>query len=129
MSMHVPVGPFAYEIRLFSGPIPHPDGPAMGTCDTAAMLILISDCVPAGKRMSLFWHELAHAIKGECDVTLAPGLDEEAIANLMGLGLARLDARTLARVQVYLQQGIEARDVIMLPGVHDAIPVISPVWA
>ena len=51
---------------------------------------MISRSMPESERVSTFWHELAHAMKWELDITHSTMLDEEAIANLLALGLTPL---------------------------------------
>jgi len=51
-------------------------------------------------------------------------LGDEPLANLIGLAMANLSARTLARIQIYLTQGIDADAVLDTPHLPGPVPVV-----
>jgi len=114
-----------YELRLHKGVIRHPDlDNCLGVCDSVACTIDVSDAVPSAKRMRIFAHELAHAIKEECDAHHATLIDEETHCELASMGTL-LAPKLLARVYIYLTWGIEVEDVMFIPGVEEPIPVVG----
>lgn len=123
--MQIHVGPFRYTLSLRRGYLRHNGQDALGLCHTDKRLIEISDATAPSVRITTFWHELGHAIKRELDITDALEIAEESLANLLGIAMAQLDARTLARVHIYLTTGMECDDVIMYPGGHAPIPVFN----
>lgn len=121
--MRIPVGPYYYDLAVCRKLIPHQGGLAEGLCDRTGQRITISLVPPPSRRLATFWHELAHAWR-ELDIHEAPSLDDESMANLVGLAMARMDAHTLARIHILLTTGMEADEVLMIPGVCQPIPLL-----
>ena len=113
-----------------TGYVQHPVfGRCLGLCDTDRCQILISDVPPPAKRMKVFAHELAHAVRAECDPDQSGGLpgvgrliDEEKHCELASMGTL-LPAELLARVEVYLRTGVEPQGFICLG--RQMIPVFG----
>ncbi len=122
--MKIPIGPHEYDLVLVRGLVEHPDGPAVAICDSDRQRILVSDTVPPWRRLSNFWHEVAHAWKRELDVHESSSLNDEPLANLIGLGMASMDLITIARIHVYLTQGIECDSVLVFPSLKHPVPVL-----
>ena len=121
-----PVGPFVYGVELVKGHIEVDGKPALGTCDSDRQLIRISDVPPPGKWVAVFWHELAHAWRGELDIWQGAVLADEPLANLIGIAMAWVNVVTLARLQIYLVHGIECDEILMLSGHQRPIPLLRP---
>lgn len=121
--MKVPVGPFAYEVQLVDHPLELHGRPCMGLCDSERQRIFIARSLSPQRRLSVFWHELAHAWKSEMDVHVAAAMEEESVCNLIGLAMTAMDPHLLARLHVFLTQGIEAEDVIFCLESRRVIPV------
>lgn len=104
--MRIFVGPFSYNVELVRGLIQHEGEPCLGLCDDIRQWIGVSDEPPPEQRISIFWHELAHAWQRWLKVHDLP-LDEEAFANLIGLAMPSIDLGTMHRVKHYLVTGQE----------------------
>ena len=115
--MHIPVGPHWYRLILVSGYCELDGEAVLGLCDPERQVIEISDRACPEKRLVIAWRR-------ELDVHEAARLGDEPMARLVGLAMARMDARTVARLHVYLTQGIECADVMMSPGLPGPVPVV-----
>lgn len=122
--MHVPVGPHWYELILEPDYIDSGGEAVLGLCDPDRQQIRISAVAPPAKRLSLLWHELAHAWVRELDVHERPSYADEPLANLIGLAMARMTPRLLARIHIYLTDGIDADGVLDAPGLPGPVPVV-----
>ncbi len=128
--MQINVGPHTYDLILHHGLIPFQGKLALGLCDPARCQIMIADVVAPRKRLSVLWHELAHAWWAELSPDPDLPMGEEALARMIGVAMANLDSRTLARGEVLLHQGLECDDVMFFAGVPIPVAVIhwrSPV--
>lgn len=122
--MQVRVGPHDYVIELVNHP-PLLDGrEANGICDANSQRIEIYRHMPPSKRIAVGWHELAHAFQAELDIHQAPSLDAEAMANLIGIAMAHMDARLLVRLHTFLLTGIDCVDAMFIPGIDSAVPIV-----
>lgn len=119
----VPVGPFSYRVRLIKGYVLASGPKGLGLCDVDRCEIIISDIPQIKKRISLLWHEIAHAWKWELDIHQSESLDDEATANLIGLAMAGTPVNLIARLHCYMTTGIECDDVMLVSGLPP-IPVI-----
>lgn len=125
--MQIHVGPHTYDLSLHHGLIPIRGKLAQGICDSVRCQIKISDVVPPRKRLSVLWHELAHAWWAELTPDPQLPMTEEALARMIGVAMAKLDGRTMARAEVLLTQGIESDDVMYFWGVP--VPVAVVHWS
>lgn len=124
--MRIPVGPYEYELVLSDEPVMLDGEEKVAVCDCNLQEIQISAKYPPHVRLARFWHELAHAIAWECDPFESGRIGGEPLANVFALGLARLDAATIGRIVIYLQQGIECERIMMSPGMKGhPIPVLT----
>lgn len=123
--MHVPVGPYRYQLQLTEQPICGPGGlPATSAVDTNRQIIRISSGLSPAKRFAAFIHRWTEAIRADCDTGLVDALPAEAICKLMGVGMAQLSPKDFARIHVYLTQGIRPRNVMMLADIDQPIPFV-----
>ncbi len=124
--MHIHVGPFRYEITASSTNIRHPDG---GECNGVAYpdlnRIVFSKQTPADKRLAVVWHEIAHLLKADLDVTGSSRLDEESICNLIGLAMSMMSPLEVARIHVFSTTGIDAPSAMLMPNMRSPIPVLD----
>ena len=124
--MKVKIGPHEYRVLLVKGIIRDEEGNAYcGLTFFEHQNILISGDLSASKRLSTLWHELVHAFIYELDITESEAHTEEAVCNLIGLAMSHLDAMTLARLQVYMTQGIDCDSVMMSPRLSEPVPVLN----
>ncbi|MCC6679272.1 MAG: hypothetical protein IT445_00065 [Phycisphaeraceae bacterium] len=126
MAIQVPVGPVNYSLAIQPGWCELDGEKCFGLCDRDNLEILISGAAPPAKRLTTAWHEIVHAWMAE----LAPGsyaqaLEEEGVCDIVGLAMAHMDARLIARLHLYMTRGIEATDVLMIRGCREVVPVIS----
>lgn len=121
----LPVAGLTLQILLVDG-FAYLDGEAcLGVADPAAMTITISKIPPPDKRIRVFWHELGHIIKCECDAANAEWMDEEHLCNIIGLGCSMIDGSDLHRLKFYLTTGIIAKSMAVFPGMSTPVPVLS----
>ncbi|QQE12113.1 hypothetical protein JD969_01160 [Planctomycetota bacterium] len=123
--MYVQIGPHKYRIILVKGIVRDEKG--NGYCGLTYFdhhNIIISGDLPPSKRLSTLWHELVHAFLYELDITESDSHDEESVCNLIGLAMSHLDAMTLARLHVYMTQGIDCDSVMMSPNLNEPVPVV-----
>ncbi|QDU34057.1 hypothetical protein KS4_21190 [Poriferisphaera corsica] len=124
--MEVKVGPHVYRIILAKGIVRDEAGdPYCGLTFFDHQTILISGQLKPSKRLSTLWHELVHAFAYELDIAQSDTHDEESMCNLIGLAMSQLDAMTLARLHVYMLQGIDCDAVMMSPKLEQPIPVLQ----
>lgn len=120
MAILIPVGPFHYQVILQQGLINVNGRELIGACDSNRQIIYISDVPSPAKRLATFWHEVAHAWFAELNPGSDEVFDEETFCNVIGLAMLAWGPLRLARVQIYLTRGIEAKDVLVMP---DGTPV------
>jgi hypothetical protein len=121
--MKVPVGGVLYRVNLVSHNL-YVDGQrCFGLCDVHRQRIWIDRRCPVERRLSVFWHELAHAWKFELDVSGAPALETEGICNLIGRAMAAMDPELIARLHVYITRNIQADLCIVCPETRRFVPV------
>lgn len=123
--MRVPVGFVSYELQLVDGPIMHEGVQRRALCDGEKRTMQIDKSLTIDQRFVEFCHELTHAIKFELDVHDTETMNEESMARLMGMGMARISPKTWCLIHIYLTRGVEPDDVIMLG--HQVIPVFKEV--
>jgi len=112
-----------YELILTQNQ-PVVDGqPALGSCDPVEQKIEVWSKLTPERRLTVGWHEIAHAWRDAMDIRPDLMLDDEAYAHLIGRAMAAMDVQLVARLHVYLTRGIDAAHVLMYPG-HDAVPVL-----
>lgn len=122
--MKVPVGPFSYEVILTEQPLEFKGRRCMGLCDSEAQKIFIARRLCPQRRVSVFWHELAHAWKCDLEIHCDETMEEEPICNMIGLAMTAMEPYLLARLHVFLTQGIETEDVIFCLDTRRVIPVM-----
>ena len=124
--MLIPVGPHTYEVRLVEGWCRHPDGRrCLGLTWPEEQRIEIASAAPASKRLATLWHEIAHAWHQELDVRGGVELDGEAMANIVGMAMAAMSVKIIARLHCYMTTGRDCDDVMLISGLAHPLPVIS----
>lgn len=124
--MLIPVGPFSYRVELVQGYLTGPgQRRCLGLTFPDRYLIQVSDVPPAAKRLAVLWHEITHAWKEELDISGQAALDDESIANLIGLAMAAMPVKLLVRLHCYMSTGVRCDDVLMVSGSPHPIPVLS----
>jgi hypothetical protein len=121
--MKVPVGPFVYDVQLVDG-ITLNNRQCYGLTQPTAQVIKIDRNLRPDRRISVLWHELLEAWKAELDVHQTDEMDTEAIANLVGLAMAAMSPRMVAKLHAYMTTGIEADDVLITPAFQQPIPIL-----
>ena len=124
--MKVKIGPHEYRVLLVDGVVRDPLGQAYcGLTNFDQQYILISGELEASKRLATLWHELVHAFLHELNITENPVHAEEAMCNLIGLAMSHLDAMTIARLHVFMTQGVECDSVMMSPRLPEPVAVFD----
>lgn len=121
-----------WRLELHRGHLIHPvtGRRCLALCDTDRNWIGVADVKPPPDRLRLFYHELAHAWITElhpmpAHERVGRKWSEEETCNLVALGESLLGVRDRLRVACYLRAGVEPLDVMVLPGVDRAIPVVG----
>ena len=122
--MKIRVGAVEYDVRMVNGPVLLNGRECFGLCDPDGLVILIDGRMNPARRVATFWHELAHAWKFELDVHDTKSMQTEAMCSLIGLAMASMDVRTIAKIHVFLTQQMDAHDVLLLSGCREPVPVI-----
>lgn len=104
LTASVPVGPLRYTIYLHRGLMICGEKKGSGLCYFNEQAILITDRMPPAKRLSVFWHELAHAWWGELVNDPQASLDHEPFARVIGVAATSLTAQTIEDVEHVLNQ-------------------------
>lgn len=123
--MQIAIGPMTYDVCLVEDWIDHEGEPCLGLCDHVAQRILISKRSQPDRRVNVFFHELAHAwqrVFNVGDVTL----DEERMADVIGLAMADLKPATLGRVIRFVATGKDLPHMF-IPGSDWPIPLVGGV--
>ncbi|WP_432797023.1 hypothetical protein [Poriferisphaera sp. WC338] len=124
--MQVKIGPHEYRVILVKGTVRNGMGEAFcGLTHFDQQYILISGDMEPSKRLSTLWHELVHAFLYELNITDTPVDDEESMCNLIGLAMSHLDAVTIAKLHVYMTEGVECDGVMMSPRLKYPVAVLD----
>ena len=123
--MQIKIGHVPYTISLINGYVDVDGLRSIGACDTDRCVIEVSDVPPAAKRLSILWHEIAHAWAAELGDGAPCPRDAEAFANLIGVAMSSMSVGEIARAIILVTRGIEASDVWVLPGLTEPIPLVS----
>lgn len=134
MAMVIEIGGVCYELVLVQRDLVHPrdGGKCNGLTWPDRALIEVDGRLPASVRRKVAWHELGHAFAGELGLGVfelglgqSGGLAEEVFCDLVALALTQFSPKLFLRLWLYVTRGMEAHDVMMLPGCAEPIPVIQ----
>lgn len=120
--MEIEIGNVPWTVELVDSPIIHEGKKVRAVCDGDERRIQIDSSLPPATRYHEFFHEFGHAIQFELDIHDAELLGREPLARLVALGFSNLKPFTLARIHIYLTQGIECDDLMMIG--EKAVPII-----
>ena len=88
--LEIRIASATWQVELVRGWIINDGAKLRGCCDYERQWIGVSDVLDVTKRVQVCWHELAHAIREELDISPNRPLDEEPWARLFSLGMVHV---------------------------------------
>lgn len=108
----VRVGPITYAVRLVHGVMEYDNGKtAVGLCHFEKCCLYISDTLAEQKRVTVFWHEYAHAVEKELNtLPLYEKCRGEPLARCFELAMMSISLKDMRRIERFLTSDLRRRE-------------------